>query len=122
MVSKKGNFFGSIFFHIKKNYASIEEFSLINPILNIDVLSKYCGRKNTFFKSPNDIYINKKKICQLCSRHDSLFLTLTSYNDKRHYLSANIFQVKTQPPEPAIRMADIRDVTDGIGKLRKTYN
>ena len=41
----------------------MEEFSLINPILNIDILSKYCGRKNTFFKSPNDIYINKKKIC-----------------------------------------------------------
>ena len=36
---------------------------MINPILNIDILSKYCGRKNTFFKSPNDIYINKKKIC-----------------------------------------------------------
>ena len=62
-ISKKGNFFGSIFFHLKKNYPSVEEFSLINPILNIDILSKYCGRKNTFFKSPNDIYINKKKIC-----------------------------------------------------------
>ena len=48
---------------IKKNYPSVEEFSLINPILNIDILSKYCGRKNTFFKSPNDIYVNKKKIC-----------------------------------------------------------
>ena len=29
---------------------------------------------------------------------------------------------KLQPPEPAVRMADIRDVTDGICKLRKTYN
>ena len=26
------------------------------------------------------------------------------------------------PPEPAIRRADIRDVKDGICKLRKTYN
>ena len=26
------------------------------------------------------------------------------------------------PPEPAIRMADIRDVTDGIRKLRKACN
>jgi len=62
-ISKKGNFFGSIFFHLKKNYPSVEEFSLINPILNIDILSKYCGRKKTFFKLPNDIYVNKKKIC-----------------------------------------------------------
>ena len=29
---------------------------------------------------------------------------------------------KFQGPELAIRMADIRDVTDGIGKLRKSYN
>ena len=62
-ISKKGNLFGSIFFHLKKNYPSVEEFSLINPILNINVLSNYCGKKNTFFKAPNDIYINKKKIC-----------------------------------------------------------
>ena len=62
-ISKKGNLFGSIFFHLKKNYPSVEEFSLINPILNINVVSNYCGKKNTFFKAPNDIYINKKKIC-----------------------------------------------------------
>ena len=30
--------------------------------------------------------------------------------------------VKTLGPEFAIHMADIRDVTDGIGKLRKSYN
>ena len=62
-ISKKGNFFGSIFFQLKKSYPSVEEFSLINPILNIDILSKYCGIKKTFFKLPNDIYVNKKKIC-----------------------------------------------------------
>ena len=62
-ISKKGNLFGSIFFHLKKNYPSVEEFSLINPILNINVVSNYCGKQNTFFKAPNDIYINKKKIC-----------------------------------------------------------
>ena len=54
----------SIWFNLlssEKNYPSVEEFSLINPILNINVVSNYCGKKNTFFKSPNDIYINKKK-------------------------------------------------------------
>jgi len=62
-ISKKGNFFGSIFFPLKKNFPSIEEFSLINPMLNIDVLSNHCDKKKIFFKSPNDIYINKKKVC-----------------------------------------------------------
>ena len=35
---------------------------------------------------------------------------------------AGLVPTYTQSPEPAIRMADIRDVTDGIGKLRKSYN
>ena len=61
-ISKRGNFFGSIFFQLKKNYPSLEEFALINPILNIDILSKYCSKRKIFFKSPNDICINKKKI------------------------------------------------------------
>ena len=62
-ISKKGNFFGSIFFPLKKNFPSVSEFTLINPMLNIDVLSNHCEVKNLFFKSPNDIYINKKKVC-----------------------------------------------------------
>ena len=32
-------------------------------MLNIDVLSKHCKENSLFFKSPNDIYIYKKKVC-----------------------------------------------------------
>ena len=81
-ISKKGNFFGSIFFHLKKNYPSVEEFSLINPILNIDIISKYCGRKKTFFKLPNDIYVNKKKICGI--------LQEVIINEQKKYLIVGI--------------------------------
>ena len=62
-ISKKGNFFGTIFFHLKKNYPTEKEFSFINLILNTDVLSKFCDKKNIIIKFPNDIYVNKKKIC-----------------------------------------------------------
>ena len=62
-ISNKGNLFSSIFFPLKKNYPSIEQFNLINTIINIDIIKKYCGKKNTFFKPPNDIYVNNKKIC-----------------------------------------------------------
>ena len=67
-ISKRGNFFGTIFFHIKNSYPSVEEFTIINSILNIDILSEYCGKKRTFFKSPNDIYINKKKYAEYCRK------------------------------------------------------
>ena len=108
-ISKKGNFFGSIFFHIKKNYPSVEEFSLINPILNIDILSKYCGRKNTFFKSPNDIYINKKKICgilqEVIIRGSKKYLivgigiNLFSNPKIKNYPSTNIYKETKKKPK-----------------------
>ena len=62
-ISKKGNFFSTIFFQMKKNYPTVEQFTIINPLLNIDVIKKFCGKNKINFKPPNDIYINNKKIC-----------------------------------------------------------
>lgn len=62
-ISMKGNFFSSIFFNLKNNYPTIEEFTLINPLLIIEIIQKYSGIKNIYLKRPNDIYIDKKKIC-----------------------------------------------------------
>ena len=36
-------------------------------------------------------------------------------------VTVNLTMASILPPEPAVRMADIRDVTNGICKLRKTY-
>ena len=108
-VSKKGNFFGSIFFPLKKNYPSAREFSLINPLLNIKVLSYYCGKKNTFFKSPNDIYIRKKKICGILQ--EVIFIGSKKYlivgiginllsNPKiKKYPTTNIYKETNKKPE-----------------------
>ena len=60
-ISKKGNFFSTIFFQIKKNYPTVEQFTTINSLLNIDVIKNYCGKNKINFKPPNDILVNKKK-------------------------------------------------------------
>ena len=57
-ISKKGNLFTSIFFNLKKNFPNIEEFTLINAILNIDVLRSYCKGLKIEFKKPNDIFLS----------------------------------------------------------------
>ena len=108
-ISKKGNLFGTIFFPLRKNYPSFEEFSLINPILNIDVLSKYCGEKNIFFKSPNDIYFNKKKICGILQEvivQDTkkylivgIGINLLSNPKEKNYQSTNIYKETRQKPK-----------------------
>ncbi len=62
-ISNKGNLFMSIFFPLKKNYPPFNEFSIINPIIISDIVKNYCDLKTISFKFPNDIFVNKKKIC-----------------------------------------------------------
>tara|TARA_Y100000590_G_scaffold214235_1_gene242857 strand:+ start:173 stop:757 length:585 start_codon:yes stop_codon:yes gene_type:complete len=62
-VSHKGNLFGSIFFPLVKDYPSFNEFALINPIIISDVIKKFCKNCKINIKWPNDIFINRKKVC-----------------------------------------------------------
>ena len=62
-ISEKGNLFGSIFFPLKKNYPSFNEFAFINPVIIYNVINSFCKNCNLCLKWPNDILINKKKIC-----------------------------------------------------------
>ena len=62
-ISDEGNFFGSIFFPLENKYPPFNEFSIINPVIVSNVIKKFCERKNITFKWPNDVFLNKKKIC-----------------------------------------------------------
>ena len=62
-ISNKGNCFVSIFFPLKNNYPTFNEFSKINPIIMSDVIKHFCESKNINLKFPNDILVNGKKIC-----------------------------------------------------------
>ena len=62
-ISDKGNLFGSIFFPLENNYPPFNEFSIINPIIISDVIKHFCDKKNINLKFPNDVFVNRKKIC-----------------------------------------------------------
>ena len=62
-VSEEGNLFGSIFFPLKNDYPPFNEFSIINAIIISNVIENFCKKKNITFKWPNDIFVNRKKIC-----------------------------------------------------------
>ena len=62
-VSDKGNLFGSIFFPLEDNYPPFNEFSIINPIIISDVIKHFCYKENVNLKFPNDVFVNRKKIC-----------------------------------------------------------
>ena len=62
-ISDKGNLFGSIFFPLENNYPPFNEFSIINPIIISDVIKHFCYKENVNLKFPNDVFVNRKKIC-----------------------------------------------------------
>jgi len=68
-ISKKGNLFGSIFFPLKNNHPPFNEFSIINPIIISQVINYFCEKKNISLKFPNDLFVNKKKICGILQEH-----------------------------------------------------
>ncbi|MDA9594786.1 biotin--[acetyl-CoA-carboxylase] ligase [Candidatus Pelagibacter sp.] len=60
-ISYKGNLFVSFFYNIDNINFSIKKFTRLNCLLVKKLISKFC-KKKIFFKSPNDLLINKKKI------------------------------------------------------------
>ena len=62
-VSDVGNFFGSIFFPLKETYPSFNEFAIINPVIISKVIKHFVKKNIINLKFPNDLLLNKKKVC-----------------------------------------------------------
>ena len=71
-ISYKGNLFVSFFYKIENLTTSVKQLTKINCILVRELLSKYYKKKITF-KKPNDLLINKKKICGILQESISIF-------------------------------------------------
>ena len=61
-ISYKGNIFLSFFYKLENINLSLNSLTKTNCFLVKNVISKYYKKKITF-KLPNDLLINKKKIC-----------------------------------------------------------
>ena len=108
-ISTVDNFFGSIFFQLKDEYPPFNEFSVINPIIISDVMQNFCEKRNITFKWPNDVFVNKKKICgvlqELITSNNREFLIIgiginivSNPNIKEKYQATNIFSETKKKP------------------------
>ena len=61
-ISEKGNLFVSLFYVQNNLYLTLKQLTKINSFLVKKLLAKYY-KKKIDFKKPNDLLINKKKIC-----------------------------------------------------------
>ena len=61
-ISIQGNLFVSIFFSLEKINMSLQQLTKVNCFLIKKILSRHYKKKISI-KSPNDLLVNKKKIC-----------------------------------------------------------
>ncbi|MDC0215517.1 biotin--[acetyl-CoA-carboxylase] ligase [Candidatus Pelagibacter sp.] len=61
-ISLKGNFFATVFFKLEKTNLTLKQLTKINVNIISKLISLYYN-KRIVIKFPNDILINKKKIC-----------------------------------------------------------
>ena len=61
-ISHKGNLFVTFFHELKKVKLSVSMIAKLNCLLIKKLISKYTNKK-IFYKKPNDLLIEKKKIC-----------------------------------------------------------
>ena len=104
-ISYKGNIFLSFFYKLEKINLPLKSLTKINCLLVRDVISKYYKKKITF-KLPNDLLINKKKICGILqekiekSKKSYLIVgigfNLVKNPNIPNYPSTNLFKITNQ--------------------------
>ena len=101
-ISSKGNLFVSFFNELNQKNLSINTITKINCLLVKKLLSKFTS-KNIFFKKPNDLLIDKKKISGILQEiilvKDKKFLitgigiNITKNPNIRNYPATNLQEV-----------------------------
>ena len=101
-ISYKGNIFLSFFYKLENINLPLNSLTKKNCLLVKEVISKYYKKKITF-KSPNDLLINKKKICGILQEkieksHSKYLivgigLNLIKSPDLVNYPTTNLFAV-----------------------------
>ena len=118
-ISYKGNLFVSFYHELNKIKLSISTVTKLNCLLVKRLISKYT-KKKIYFKKPNDLLIEKKKICGI--------LQETIYKSNKKYLITGIGininkspYIKNYPTtnlnEIAKRHIEINEVENSLKKI-----
>ena len=97
------------FFPLKNDYPPFNEFSIINAIIISNVIENFCKKEKITFKWPNDIFVNRKKICgilqEIITANSRKFLIIgiglnivsNPKNNTRYRATNILFETKKKP-------------------------
>jgi BirA family transcriptional regulator, biotin operon repressor / biotin---[acetyl-CoA-carboxylase] ligase len=110
-ISNDGNLFSTLFFPLEKKYPPFNEFSIINSIIIANIIKKICNIDEVNLKFPNDIFLNRKKICgilqEVITKKNKEFLIIgiglnlvsSPKNIDNSYKATNIFEETKKKPK-----------------------
>ena len=115
-ISKSGNFFGSIFFQLKKNTPKFYEFSVITPVLITKKIKEITDCKNIYIKWPNDIYINNQKVCGILQE------VIQNGNNQKYLIIGIGINLVSHPTIRNQNISDIKKETKVLIKNNEMLN
>ena len=114
-ISNKGNLFVSFFHELSLSYIPISKITNINCLLVKKLLSKYI-KKKIIFKKPNDLLVDKKKICGILQE-------TISFSNKAFLITGIGININKNPEirnYPATNMCEL--TKKSINKLKVENN
>ena len=115
-ISKRGNFFGSVFFQLKKNTPKFYEFSVITPVLITKKIKEITDCENIYIKWPNDIYINNQKVCGILQE------VIQSGNNQKYLIIGIGINLVSHPTIRRQNISDIKKETKVLIKNKEMLN
>ena len=113
-ISYKGNLFVSIFFSLEKINLTLKQLTKTNTKLIIKLISQYY-KKKIKLKLPNDILINKKKIC-------GIFQETIQKNDNKYLIvgiGLNLIKSPKIKEYPTTNLYDLTDSKISVDKISR---
>lgn len=115
-ISKRGNFFGSVFFQLKKNTPKFYEFSVITPVLITKKIKEITDCENIYIKWPNDIYINNQKVCGILQE------VIQSVNNQKYLIIGIGINLVSHPTIRNQNISNIKKETKVLIKNNEMLN
>ena len=88
-ISRKGNLFVTVFFKFDPKKIKFQEYAILNAYIVKKVISKFISKKISI-KWPNDIIIEKKKVCGILQE-------VISYKEKQFLIVGLGINIESSP-------------------------
>ena len=122
-ISYNGNLFVSIFFSLEKINMSLKQLTKVNCFLIKKILLQFC-KKRIYIKPPNDLLIDKKKICGILQEtikkaNTTYFIVGVGINlvnspNIKNYPTTNLFEITNKKFNKKYIILHLKDIYENF--------